>query len=83
MAIEVTIFGFGDERPAAFLNADRLELDLDLPSTPMRVLRQSGFSDQEGLAVLINDRIVHQQDWDDAIVKRGDQVKVLSAIEGG
>ncbi|MFT5741387.1 MAG: hypothetical protein ACI822_002724, partial [Gammaproteobacteria bacterium] len=37
MSIEVTIFGFGDERPPAFQNADRLELDLELPATPMAV----------------------------------------------
>ncbi|MFT5218427.1 MAG: thiamine biosynthesis protein ThiS [Planctomycetota bacterium] len=83
MSIEVTIFGFGDERPPAFQNADRLELDLELPATPMAVLLRSGFDDQEGLALLINDRIVHAQDWQHAIVGPGDQVKVLSAIEGG
>ena len=83
MQITVSLFGFGDDRPAKFKNSNRLLLSFDTASTPSAVLKEAGFSDFEYLVVMINDLVVSQAEWESKMLNDGDVVKVLSAIEGG
>jgi len=83
MAIEIKIFGFGDERPASFLGENRLKLDLETPTTPWTALHGAGFDDAEGLVLMTNDQVIPIQQWDHAIVNDEAVLTVLSAFEGG
>ena len=41
MAIEIKIFGFGDEPPPSFAGKNHLSLDIETPATPWSLLQQS------------------------------------------
>ncbi len=81
--IELRLFGFGDERPPAFGNADRLELDIETPTTPRAILRAAGITDETGLIVMNRDSVIPAQAWDDRIIEDRQQLTLLSAFEGG
>lgn len=37
----------------------------------------------QGLAVAVNERIVRRQDWADTQLEAGDEVEVITALQGG
>lgn len=37
----------------------------------------------DGLAVALNDRVVHRGDWGEATVSDGDRVEIIRATQGG
>jgi sulfur carrier protein ThiS len=83
MSIELKLFGFGDDRPAPFGGLNRLRLDMDTPATPRAVLRAAGIDDCTGLVAMSADRVIPQEQWDQAIVNDEDCLTLLSAFEGG
>ncbi len=83
MAIEIKLFGFGEERPPRFGGCDILNLDLDTPATPWTVLRAAGIDDATGLVLMNLDRVLPHQHWNDRIVDDETRLTLLSAIEGG
>lgn len=83
MAVRLTIFGFGDDAPAQFQGQKQIELPLDTPATPAAVMHAAGFEDSVGLVMMINNRVVAIQDWGNASIADGDELRVLSALEGG
>ena len=83
MAIEIRLFGFGDDLPAAFAGRDRLTLELETPATAWTVLRAAGIDDAEGLVLLSGEQVIPPARWHDAIVEDRDRLTLLSAFEGG
>jgi len=83
VAIEVSLFGFGDERPAAFGGGSRLALAVPAPLSPEALLRAAGFDDTEGLVLIVDDAVIPVADWQRPQIADGAAVTVLSAFEGG
>ena len=82
MAVEITLFGFGDDCPPGFQDNKR-QITLERPERLEQVLEMSGFDNLEGLVVLINNQGIPQQDWPRIQIQNNDSIKILSAIEGG
>ena len=83
MAIEVSIFGFGDDRPACFQGRNQMQLTLETPLSVRTAIHQAGFVDSTGLVLMINDHVVAEQDWGTTLLEDGDNLRDLSAFEGG
>jgi sulfur carrier protein ThiS len=83
MAIEITLFGFGDDRPAAFGDKNRLSLELETPATPRAVLHGAGIDDATGLVLMNRDQVIPPRQWEDEIVDDDDRLTLLAAFEGG
>ena len=83
MSIEVCLFGFGDERPPRFGDADRIELSLDVPATPASLLRAAGFTETGDLLLVVDGAVVLASDWERTRIEDGASVRILSAFEGG
>ncbi|MCP4389238.1 MAG: hypothetical protein GY802_13160 [Gammaproteobacteria bacterium] len=83
MAIEVTLFGFGDDRPAAFKGENRLRLEIETPATPWTVFRKAGIEDPTGLVLMNQDQVIPPAKWENDIVEDHDRLTLLSAFEGG
>ncbi len=82
MTVEITLFGFGEDCPAGFVN-NRKTLDVPSVQNLIEVLRLAGFDDFDGIALLVNGSGVAPPNWESRIILNGDSIKVLSAIEGG
>lgn len=83
MAIEITLFGFGEDRPPPFGNKNCLRLDLETPATPWAVLRAAGVDDEAGLVLMNQDAVIPPRHWDERIIQDQDRLTLLSAFEGG
>ena len=83
MSIEVSLFGFGDERPPRFGDADRIQLSLEAPIKPLSLLRAAGFSETRDLLLVVDGAVVLASDWEDTCIEDGASVRILSAFEGG
>ncbi len=83
MAIEITLFGFGDDRPPAFRNENRLCLEIETPATPWAVLRRAGIEDATGLVLMNRDQVIPPRQWENDIVEDHDHLTLLAAFEGG
>ena len=82
MAVEITLFGFGDDCPPGFKNNIR-QINPGKNEGLEQVLAMAGFDNLEGLVLLINNQGVPQQDWPKIRIQDKDSIKILSAIEGG
>ena len=83
MTIEISLFGFGDERPAAFGGGNRLALAAPAPLSPQALLQAAGFDATEGLVLIVDDTVIPVGDWQRPLIDDGTAVTVLSAFEGG
>lgn len=85
MTVEVSLFGFGSDKPRSFGQSDRLNVTLapGQQTTVKQLLSQVGFSDMHGLSAMLNGTLVPHPEWDTQRVSDGDALKVLMAIEGG
>ncbi len=83
MTVEITLFGFGEDRPAPFGANNRLRLEIDTPATPWAVLRAAGIDDETGLVLMNQDQVIPPQHWENDIIKDQDRLTLLSAFEGG
>lgn len=83
MSVEVSLFGFGDVRPAVFGQSDSIQLALAPPITPVALLRAAGFDDTRDLLLIVDDELLLASDWDRARIDDGASVRIMSAIEGG
>jgi len=83
LEIKLSIFGFGDDRPLQFGNRNHILLSIEPPVSPQTVIQQAGFEESENLVLMINNRVVSRQDWDNISVTDEDDLRLLSAFEGG
>ncbi len=83
MTIEITLFGFGEDRPPRFGGENHLQLEIDTPATPWAVLRSAGIDDEAGLVLMNRDTVIPARHWDETIIQDQDRLTLLSAFEGG
>lgn len=83
MNVAVSLFGFGDERPAAFGAGNQLNLALGPQTSVATALSQSGITEPESLSAILNGTMVPRGDWPTTYLADGDELKLLMAIEGG
>ena len=83
MKVEVSLFGFGEDRPAKFSSSDRLDLNMNGPSTIATALASAGLANAHGISVMLNGVLAPPRDWDQKNLADGDSLKVLLALEGG
>lgn len=83
MKVELSLFGFGDDRPRSFGTSDHLTLTLPESTAVAAALSKAGFSALESVTAVLNSKVVPPQDWDTTPMTDGDALKVLLAIEGG
>jgi sulfur carrier protein ThiS len=83
MTIEITLFGFGDDRPPAFNGKNCLSLEIETPATPSTVLRRAGIEDATGLVLMNQDQVIPPAQWENAVIEDQDRLTLLSAFEGG
>lgn len=83
MSIEITLVGFGDERPSTFAGSNRLQLDIETPATPRSVLAAAGIADVEGLILMNTVQVIPVRHWGEPLVQDRDRLTLLSAFEGG
>ncbi len=83
MSVELSLFGFGDERPAAFGTSNQLVLPVGENTTVEVALKQAGVTDPESLSAILNGTMVPRPDWSSTALCDGDELKLLMAIEGG
>lgn len=85
MTVEVSLFGFGDDKPGSFGQSDTLNVTLAAGQTitVKQLLGQAGFKDLHGLSAMLNGTLVPHSEWDSRSVNDDDTLKVLMAIEGG
>lgn len=83
LEINISIFGFGDDRPPAFRGNNQLPLKIGIQMSLRAVMRETGFVEFEGLVVMLNNRVVAEQDWNSVMVIDGDRLTVMSVLEGG
>jgi len=83
LKVEVSLFGFGDERPAVFGASNSLVLTLPDNACVRDVFPRSGFNDTHGLSAILNGTVVPEAKWQSTVLSSGDHLKLLMAIEGG
>lgn len=83
MSVEVSLFGFGDERPSAFGANNELALPVGSDTTIEKALNQAGVTEPESLSAILNGTMVPRPDWSTTLLADGDKLKLLMAIEGG
>ena len=83
MAIEIRLIGFGDDQPARFNGKNRLQIDVETP-TSVRVLLQSvGIEDATGLILMDTNTVIPPEKWDESGITDQTTLTILSAFEGG
>ena len=83
MAVEITLVGFGNERPAPFAAGNRLRLDIATPATPRAVIAAAGIADPEGLILMNSVQVIPERQWNEPLIDDRDRLTLLSAFEGG
>lgn len=83
MSIDVSLFGFGDDRPRTFGNNDSISITVAEGATLNTALQEAGFLDMHGLSAMVNGKLVPPGEWSSRPVADGDAIKILMAIEGG
>lgn len=83
MAVEITLVGFGEERPAGFAGGNRLLLEIATPATPRAVIAAAGISDPGGLILMNTVQVIPERQWGEPLVEDRDRLTLLSAFEGG
>jgi sulfur carrier protein ThiS len=82
-SVEIRLIGFGDDRPACFDYTNRFRCHLTHPVTPRWILDKAGFPVSTGLILMKADTVIPENRWDEALINSGDQITLMSAIEGG
>jgi sulfur carrier protein ThiS len=83
MTIEITLFGFGDDRPARFNGRNRLQIDIETPASPLKLLQAVGIEDTAGLILMNADRVIPFEQWDESSIQDQTTLTIMSALEGG
>jgi len=83
MSIEIKLFGFGDDQPAQFNGKNRLQIDIDTPASPLKLLREVGIEDTAGLILMNADRVIPFEQWDESSIQDQTTLTIMSAFEGG
>ncbi len=83
MTIEIKLIGFGDDQPARFNGKNRLQVELETPTSARELLRSAGIEDATGLILMDTDTVISSDLWDETRFEDQSSLTILSAFEGG
>lgn len=83
MAIEIRLFGFGDDRPARFNGKNCLHIDVATPTTVRKLLQLLGIEEAPDLIAMDSDTVIARAQWDESRIDDQTTLTIMSAIEGG
>jgi sulfur carrier protein ThiS len=83
MTIEIRLFGFGDDRPARFNGKNRLQVDIETPTSARALLRSAGIEEAADLILMDAETVIPQDQWGKPRIVDLAILTVMSAIEGG
>lgn len=83
MTIEIRLIGFGDDQPARFNGKNRLQVELETPTSARMLLRSAGIEDATGLILMDTDTVISADLWDETRFEDQSSLTILSAFEGG
>ena len=83
MAIEIRLIGFGDDQPPRFNGKNRLQIDVETPTSVRVLLKSVGIEDATGLILLDTDTVIPLEKWDESSITDQTTLTILSAFEGG
>jgi len=83
MAIEIKLIGFGDDQPARFNGKNRLQVELETPTSVRALMRSVGIEDATGLIVMDTHTVIPSEQWDESRFQDQTTLTILSAFEGG
>jgi len=83
MAIEIKLFGFGDDQPARFNGKNSLQIDVETPASPHNLLQAVGIEDTTGLILMDADQVIPLEQWDESRIQDQTTLTIMSAFEGG
>ncbi len=83
MSVDIRLFGFGDERPARFKGKNRLQIEIETPTSVRAILCSLGIEEAADLILMDADTVIPAAQW--SAPRIGDQatLTIMSAIEGG
>ena len=77
------LIGFGEDRPACFDASNLCQVDtVDLMS-PAELMQKTKIPNPSGLIFMHNQTVIAEDRWSETLIMDGDEVIVMSAIEGG
>lgn len=83
MAIEIRLIGFGDDQPPRFNGKNRLQIDVETPTSVRVLLKSVGIEDASGLILMDTDTVIPLEKWDESSITDQTTLTILSAFEGG
>jgi len=83
MSIEIRLIGFGEDRPPRFNGKNRLQLDVETPTSVRVLLRSAGIEEAPDLILMDAETVIHKDHWDEPRIEDHTTLTILSAIEGG
>jgi thiamine biosynthesis protein ThiS len=83
MSIEIKLIGFGEDRPARFNGKNRLQVDVDTPTSVRVLLRSVGIEEAPDLILMDSETVIPRAQWDESRIDDHTTLTILSAIEGG
>ncbi len=83
MAIEIRLIGFGDDQPPRFNGKNRLQIEVETPTSVRVLLKSVGIEDASGLILMDTDTVIPLEKWDESSITDQTTLTILSAFEGG
>jgi sulfur carrier protein ThiS len=83
MAIEIRLIGFGDDQPPRFNGKNRLQIDVETPTSVRVLLKSVGIEDATGLILMDTETVIPLEKWDESSITDQTTLTILSAFEGG
>ena len=83
MAVEIKLIGFGDDQPLRFNGKNRLQIELETPTSARVLLQSCGIEDTTGLILMDANTVISSDLWDEIRFEEQSTLTILSAFEGG
>ena len=83
MSIDIKLIGFGEDRPPRFNGKNRLQVDIEAPTSVRELLQSIGIEEAPDLILMDSETVIHRADWDESRISDHTAVTIMSAIEGG
>lgn len=59
------------------------EVKIEMGETLMTLLEKKELTDQKGIAVALNDKVIPKKNWEDYLLASGDKITLIMATAGG
>jgi thiamine biosynthesis protein ThiS len=83
MTIEIKLIGFGGDQPVRFNGKNRLQIDVETPTTVRKLLLAAGIEEAPDLIAMDSETVIPRDQWDESRISDQTTLSILSAIEGG